>query len=69
MTKRLVDIDDAVLERAREVLGTVTLKDTVNTALAESVQARDRSVGFDLEAFAEVTQDLSNPEIMAGAWD
>jgi hypothetical protein len=28
MTKRLVDIDDEVLEEARRALGTTTLKDT-----------------------------------------
>lgn len=33
MTKRLVDIDDELLERARSVSGTGTLKETVNTAL------------------------------------
>jgi Arc/MetJ family transcription regulator len=30
MTKRLVDIDDEVLDEARRALGTRTLKDTVN---------------------------------------
>ena len=33
MTKRLVDVDDEVLAEARKVLGTTTLKDTVNTSL------------------------------------
>jgi Arc/MetJ family transcription regulator len=33
MTKRLVDIDDDLLERARSIAGTETIKDTVNTAL------------------------------------
>jgi Arc/MetJ family transcription regulator len=33
MTKRLVDIDDHLLERARSVAGTGTIKETVNTAL------------------------------------
>jgi Arc/MetJ family transcription regulator len=33
MTKRLVDIDDDLLERARSVAGTGTIKETVNTAL------------------------------------
>jgi Arc/MetJ family transcription regulator len=42
MTKRLVDIDDEVLEDARRLLGTATIKETVNTALAESVKAARR---------------------------
>lgn len=33
MTKRLVDIDDDVLEAARTELGCRTIKDTVNKAL------------------------------------
>jgi len=31
--KRLVDIDDDLLERARSIAGTDTIKDTVNVAL------------------------------------
>lgn len=37
MTKRLVDIDDGLLDRARSVAGTETIKDTVNTALQRLV--------------------------------
>lgn len=33
MTKRLVEIDDDLLERARGAAGTRTIKDTVHTAL------------------------------------
>ena len=43
VTKTLIDIDDDLLEAAREVLGTTTKKDTVNTALREVVAARARS--------------------------
>ena len=37
MTKRLVDIDDGLLERAKSIAGTDTIKDTVNTALEHLV--------------------------------
>jgi len=37
MTKRLVDIDDRLLERARGVAGTKTIKETVNSALKRLV--------------------------------
>jgi Arc/MetJ family transcription regulator len=37
MTKRLVDIDDGLLERARSVAGTDTIKATVDTALRRLV--------------------------------
>ena len=35
--KRLVDIDDDLLERARNIAGTGTIKDTVNAALQRLV--------------------------------
>ena len=35
--KRLVDIDDDLLERARSIAGTRTIKDTVNAALQRLV--------------------------------
>lgn len=71
MTKRLVDIDDEVLEAARHTLGTVTLKDTVNTALRESVRSgRRRAVSHvDLRAFAAAAEDLGDPDVMAKAWE
>lgn len=37
MTKRLVDIDDDLLERARSVSGSATIKDTVSRALQQLV--------------------------------
>ena len=43
MAKTLIDVDDALLEAARHVLGTSTKKDTVNTALREVVASRARS--------------------------
>lgn len=71
MTKRLVDIDDEVLEQARSALGTTTLKETVNASLTEAAQAaRRRSLTKeDLERFAEAIKDLGDPEVMAKAWE
>lgn len=37
MTKRLIDIDDDLLERARDAAGTATIKDTVKAALRRLV--------------------------------
>jgi Arc/MetJ family transcription regulator len=44
MTMTAIDLDDRLLMRAREILGTTTKKDTVNTALREVVRrdAADR---------------------------
>jgi Arc/MetJ family transcription regulator len=70
MTKRLVDIDDEVLEEARRVLGTTTLKDTVNESLRKIAAAagRRKITSKDIQAFVEATEDLRNPEVMAKAW-
>ena len=51
MSKVLIDIDDEALERASEILGTQTKKDTVNTALRETVRRLDRAA-----ALAEMRQ-------------
>jgi Arc/MetJ family transcription regulator len=71
MAKRLVDIDDGVLEEARQVLGTSTIKDTVNTALEESVKAvRRRALTKEgMMRARTLLHDLGDPEIMARAWD
>jgi len=37
MAKRLVEIDDNLLERARSIAGTGTIKETVNAALQRLV--------------------------------
>lgn len=71
MTKRLVDIDDEILDEARRVLHTTTLKDTVNEALRATAESgsRRKITKEDLEAFVEASEDLRNPEIMARAWE
>lgn len=71
MTKRLVDIDDDVLEEARRALGTVTLKETVNASLARTAADAHRGAltREDLIAFAEAARDLGDPEVMAKAWE
>jgi Arc/MetJ family transcription regulator len=71
VTKRLVDIDDDLLEQARLQLGTTTLKDTVNSALRETVKAaRRRAITRDdLRIFADAARDLGDPQVMAKAWE
>lgn len=51
MSKVLIDIDDEALAKASEILGTQTKKDTVNTALKETVRRLDRAA-----ALAEMRQ-------------
>ena len=67
VTKRLIDVDDTLLEQAGGVLRTRTMKDTVNQALAEVVRAElrrrhaDRLVRMD-------GLEIDDSEVMAGAW-
>lgn len=71
MTKRLVDIDDGTLDRAKLILGTDTIKDTVNAALIETVRAAERREHVDRDAlkrFAAATKDLADDEVMTDAW-
>jgi len=48
-----VDIDDAALRAARERLGTVTIKDTVNRALLQASGEVDATVRRRLDALAD----------------
>lgn len=71
MTKRLVDIEDEILEAAQRILGTATIKDTVNTALRETVRAAQRHERLDRDAlkrFAAACKDLLDEDVMADAW-
>lgn len=67
MSKRLVDIDDDLLEQAGAVLGASTMKDTVNRSLeAVVLAARRRRHADRLEGMHDL--DLAKPRVMSGAW-
>lgn len=67
VSKRLVDIDDDLLDEAAALLGTSTMKQTVNRSLEEVVLAARRRRHADrLEAMRDL--DLAKPRVMAGAW-
>lgn len=57
MTKRLVDIDEESLSRARAELGTRTIKDTVNEALRVAVSDRQARVTTALDTLATTAFD------------
>jgi Arc/MetJ family transcription regulator len=65
--KTSFEIDTAKVAAAKEILGTKTLTDTVDAALAEVVKRQQRrellDLLFDSDAFA-----LDDPEAMKGAW-
>lgn len=67
MTKRLVDIDDDLLAEAKQLLGTPTNKETVNSALREAVAVMHRRAFLE-RMIDEGLPDLGDPEVMAGAW-
>jgi Arc/MetJ family transcription regulator len=67
MSKRLVDIDDDLLEEATSVLGASTMKEAVNRSLeAVVVAARRRRHADRLETMRNL--DLAKPRVMSGAW-
>lgn len=67
MSKTLIDIDDELLAKSQEILGTTTKKDTVNQALRALVRAA--AVQDFLEMAREgAFKDLADPEVMAQAW-
>lgn len=66
VTKRLIDVDDEILDRARELLGGATIKDTVNVALKE-FSDRDTRVRLFAHIQRLAAGDLGDPEVMRGA--
>lgn len=65
MRRTTLDIDEVMLAKAKEALGTTGVKDTVNEALLEVVR---REAGKRLIKRLKENEDLANPEIMARAW-
>lgn len=65
MRRTTLDIDEDMLAKAREALGTTGVKDTVNAALREIAK---REAGKRLIAWYKENEDLANPEIMERAW-
>jgi Arc/MetJ family transcription regulator len=65
MRRTTLDIDEDMLSRAREILGTQGIKDTVDEALREIVRIE---AGKRLIARYKDNSDFANPEIMARAW-
>jgi Arc/MetJ family transcription regulator len=65
MRRTTLDIDEEMLAKAREILGTRGIKDTVDEALREVVR---REAGERLIAWLKENEDLRNPAIMERAW-
>ncbi len=67
VTKRLVDIDDGLLAEVRDLTGAATMKEAVNAALQEVIDAELRRRHLRrLESGAGT--DLADDGVMRGAW-
>jgi len=65
--KTTVEIDDELFEQVRNVLGTTTLRETVDEAFRQVL--RERARREEVEALSTMRgMDLNDPETMATAW-
>jgi Arc/MetJ family transcription regulator len=65
--RMLGEIDPDLLDAARSVLGTTTIRDTIDAALREVV--RDQAVREHLRDIHTLDGlDLDDPEVMVQAW-
>ena len=67
MTKRLIDVDDDKLEAVKALLGTATLKATVNAALDE-VLALDRRRQALLAGRGVDLSEVADADARRAAW-
>jgi Arc/MetJ family transcription regulator len=68
MTKTLVDIDEQALRAAMAEYGTTTKVETVNRALREVAERRQRAVDEFMEWALELAEDLAECDVRALAW-
>ena len=67
MRKTSVEIDDGLIEQVRVLLGTSSIKETIDSALREVLRREARRQ--EIEALAKMDGlELSNEKVMAGAW-
>ena len=65
--KTSVEIDEELLEAAKRILDTSTVKDTVEEAFREVARVEARRE--EVKALIRMKDlDLADPEVMAGAW-
>ena len=67
MRKTSVDVDDRLLEQVRDVLGTSSIKETIDSALREVMRAEARRQEIRALAVMEGL-DLADERVMAKAW-
>lgn len=67
MTKRLVDIDDDLLEEVRSLIGASTMKEAVNGALQHVVDFELR-LEHVRRLMTQEGIDLADEQVMRDAW-
>ena len=68
MSKTLIDIDDGLLDRARQLIGpNATKKDAVNMALSRFVRLHAQREAVDWIAEHDPVADLRDPDVKAAA--
>ncbi len=67
MTKRLIDVDDAKLGAVRDLLGTTTLKATVDAAFDEVLALDERRRTLLAERGVDLAE-LADPGERQAAW-
>jgi len=68
MSKTLIDVDEALLERARAILRPgATKKDAVNTALSKLVRLHDQRETIAWITATDPIADLRDPQVRAAA--
>ena len=65
--RTLVEIDPELLDSAKDILGTTTIRETVDRALREVVRTRAIRDHLALMHTLEGL-DLDDPDVMAQAW-
>jgi hypothetical protein len=65
--KTSFEIDTDKVDAAKQLLGTKTLTETVDAALAEVIKVRQRKTLVEL-LFRPGALDLDDPDVMSGAW-
>lgn len=67
LPKRLIELDDELLDAARSALHTTGVTDTVRCALREAVAAQARGRQIDWLVGGGMSE-LADPEQRAGVW-
>lgn len=66
MPKRLIEVDDAKMAKARELLGVSTLKATIDGALDELIALDERR--RSLVGLGEQPTEMTNDDARRAAW-